>query len=78
MYRLFEKIDRCRLALVEWSRNTFSNIKSELQVKQSALEELSDMNDPNKLPEIRELKNNINTLETKVEVHLVTSKRQEH
>ena len=64
--------------MVEWSRNTFSNIKSELQVKQSALEELSDMNDPNKLPEIRGLKNNINTLETKVEVHLVTSKRQEH
>ena len=64
--------------MVEWRRNTFSNIKSELQVKQSALEELSDMNDPNKLPEIRELKNNINTLETKVEVHLVTSKRQEH
>ena len=62
MYRLFEKIKRCQLALVEWSRNTFSNSKSELQVKQAALEELSAMNDPNKVPEIRELKNNINTL----------------
>ena len=29
------------------ARNTFSNIKSKLQVKQSALEELSAMNDPN-------------------------------
>ncbi|KAL0006539.1 hypothetical protein SO802_008041 [Lithocarpus litseifolius] len=62
MYRLFEKIKRCRVALVEWSRNTFSNKKSELQVKQAALEELSAMNDPNKVPEIRELKNSINTL----------------
>lgn len=62
MYRLFEKIKRCRLALVEWSRNTFSNTKSELQVKQAALAELSAMNDPNKVLEIRELKNSINTL----------------
>jgi len=48
--------------LVEWSCNTFSNIKLELQVKQAALEELLAMNDPNKLPEIKELKNSINRL----------------
>ena len=62
MYRLFEKIKQCRLALVEWSCNTFSNTKSELQVKQAALEELSSMNDPNKVSKIRELKNSINPL----------------
>ena len=33
MFRLFEKIKKCRIALVDYSRITFRNAKSRLQEK---------------------------------------------
>ena len=40
MFRVFEKIKKCRIALVDWSRITFGNAKSRLQEKQTTLDEL--------------------------------------
>ena len=40
MFRVFEKIKKCRTALVDWSRITFGNAKSRLQEKQTTLDEL--------------------------------------
>lgn len=44
MFRLFEKIKKCRIALVDYSRITFRNAKSRLQEKQVVLDELSMQN----------------------------------
>ena len=44
MYRLFEKIRRCRQALFGWSRNTVGNFKTRIQEKQTTLEELALQN----------------------------------
>ena len=41
MYRLFEKIKKCKQALFTWSSTTFGNFKTQIQEKQVALEELS-------------------------------------
>ena len=62
MYRLFEKIKKCRQALVTWSNTIFENFKTQIQEKQVALEELSLQNDPGNQPIIRTLKNDINAL----------------
>ena len=45
MYRLFEKIKKCRQALVTWSSTTFGNFKTQIQEKQMALKELALQND---------------------------------
>ena len=62
MYHLFEKIKKCRQALVTWSSTTFGNFKTQIQEKQMALEELALQNDPKNQPLIRTIKNNINAL----------------
>ena len=62
MFRFFTKIKRCRLELVQWSRNIFGNFKTKTQEKQSALEALSLHNDLENLLTIKTLKNDINTL----------------
>ena len=62
MFRLFEKIKKCRFKLVQWSWNIFGNFKTQLQARQSALEDLSMQNNPKNLQEIRTLKHEINTL----------------
>ena len=62
MYCLFEKIKKCRQALVTWSSTTFGNFKTKIQEKQEALEELSLKNDPDNQPLIKTLKNDVNTL----------------
>lgn len=62
MFRLFTKIKTCKLALVEWSRNTFGNSKTLLQDKHRLLAELTSMNDVDNLVAIRDLKAEINTL----------------
>ena len=41
MSKLFEKIRRCRQALIEWSCNTVGDFKMKIQERQSALEELA-------------------------------------
>ena len=40
MFCLFEKIKRCRMDLVAWSRYTFENTRDRLNAKQGELEEL--------------------------------------
>lgn len=62
IYRLFEKIRRCRQALIGWSRNTVGNFKTRIQEKQSTLEELALQNNPANQPTIKALKNEINAL----------------
>ena len=62
MYRLFEKIKKCRQALVTWSNTTFGNFKTQIQEKQMALKELALQNDSENQPLIGTLKNDINTL----------------
>ena len=62
MYRLFEKIKKCKQALFTWSSTTFGNFKTQIQEKQVALEELSLQNDPDNQPLIRTLNNDINAL----------------
>ena len=62
MFRLFEKIKKCRLALVDWSRITFGNFKTKLQEKQAPLEELLLQNKADHLQRIRALKLEINTI----------------
>ena len=61
MFRLFEKIKKCRFELVQWSRNIFGNFKTQLQARQSTLKDLSMQNNPKKLQETRTLKHEINT-----------------
>lgn len=60
--RLFAKIKRCRLELVQWSWNIFWNFNTQMQSKQLTLEDLSIQNNPKNLPTIRTLKHEINTL----------------
>ena len=82
MYRLFEKIKKCKQALFTWSSTTFRNFKTQIQEKQVALEELSLQNDPDNQPLIRTLNNDINALlhqdETflalEIKIHLATSR----
>ena len=62
MFKLFEKIKRCRLALVEWSRTTFGGGKDKLKVRQLELEALVNQNQADHLPRIKELKAKINTI----------------
>jgi len=69
MFRLFEKIRRCRQALIEWSRNIVGNFKTKIQERQSALEELALQNNPANQPTIKALKNEINALLHQDEVY---------
>ena len=62
MFKLFERIKQCRLALVEWSRTTLGNSKTKLEEKQAALEELSRENKAENMQRIRTLKSEINTI----------------
>ena len=62
MFRLFEKIKKCRFELVQWSRNIFGNFKTQLQARQSALKDFSMQNHPKILQEIKTLKHEINTV----------------
>ena len=41
MFKLFEKIKRCRMKLVAWSREVFGNTRIHLEDKQAALKALS-------------------------------------
>ena len=62
MFRIFEKIKKCRLALVEWSRTTFGGGKDKLKERQLELEALVNQNQAYHLPRIKELKAEINTI----------------
>lgn len=62
MARLFEKIKRCKFALVDWSRNTFGLSKPQLQEKQKLLEELCLQNRAQNLRSIKILKAEITSI----------------
>ena len=62
MFKLFEKIKQCRVALVEWSKDIFGNSKTKLQAKQAELEDLSLQNNADNAQLISTLKSEINTI----------------
>ena len=63
MFWLFEKIKRCRMALVDWSQNNFGNTKQKLQDKQQQqLVELVNLNSGQNVTRIREVKQEISKL----------------
>ena len=62
MFCLFEKIKRCRMDLVAWSRYTFGNTRDWLKVKQGELEELRAAGFGENLDKINEVRREINDL----------------
>ena len=62
MVVLFERIKKCRFALVEWSRVAFGSSKTLLKEKQHRLEELCSQNNFEFLDEIKEVKADINNI----------------
>lgn len=61
MFRLFEKIRRCRMALVGWSR-TLGNSKQKLEEKTKELEGLTALNNAANNEVIKKVKADINSL----------------
>ena len=62
MFKIFEKINKCQTALVDWGRITFGNAKPRLQEKQAVLDELFMQNKAEHLQTINALKTEINTI----------------
>ena len=62
MFKLFEKIKQCHMALVGWSRSAFGDTKAKLEVKQKELEELTKQNRGDKMESINMVKGEINKL----------------
>ncbi|XP_075640643.1 uncharacterized protein LOC142612431 [Castanea sativa] len=62
MFRLFEKIKRCRQDLVRWSRETFGNTRAKLTAKQSELQELASTNYGLNLERINLVRKEVNGL----------------
>ncbi|KAK9996993.1 hypothetical protein SO802_021679 [Lithocarpus litseifolius] len=62
MFRLFEKIKRCRMDLVRWSRHTFGNSRDHINAKQGELEELMFAGYGENLDRIHEVRKEINEL----------------
>ena len=61
MYHLFDRIKKCRGALVAWSR-TLGNSKDKLEQKHEELEALSSMNMAKNLESIQRVRDEINSL----------------
>lgn len=62
IFFLIQKIKNTRLALVKWEKVAFGNTKASLKEKHRVLEELTRMNDPTMLEQIRETKAEINNM----------------
>ncbi|XP_023875930.1 uncharacterized protein LOC111988373 [Quercus suber] len=62
MFCLFEKIKRCRMDLVAWSKATFGNTQDRLNAKQGELEELRAAGFGENLDRINEVRREINDL----------------
>ena len=62
MFCLFEKIKRCPMDLVVWSRATFGNTRNRFISKQGELEELMEVGFGANLDRINEVKREINEL----------------
>ena len=61
MYRLFEKIKKCCMSLVGWSRQ-LGNLKIKIEEKKLELENLTLMNNADNLEVIQKVKDEINAL----------------
>ena len=62
MARFFEKIKKCRFALVDWGHEVFGSFNMQLQAKQKLLEELCLQNNADYISSIKELKADISNL----------------
>ena len=62
MFCLFEKIKRCKMDLVAWSRYTFGNTRDQLNAKQGELKELRAVGFRENLDKINEVRREINDL----------------
>ena len=62
MFRLFEKIKRCRLDLLSWSRVTFGDTRTKLNQKQRELDELTSGDFSSNLGRITKVKKSITEL----------------
>ena len=62
MFRLFEKIKRCRLDLLSWSRVTFGDTRTKLNQKYRELDELTSGDFSSNLGRITEVKKSITEL----------------
>ncbi|XP_075663398.1 uncharacterized protein LOC142632978 [Castanea sativa] len=61
MFQLFEKIKKCRMALVAWGRNV-GNSKTKIEEKHKQLEVLTSMNTADNIELIQKVKNEIQSL----------------
>ena len=61
MFRLFEKIKKCRMALVGWSRN-MGSVRENIDGKYRELEALVEMNSANNIDQINRVRGEINAL----------------
>ena len=61
MYRLFEKIKACHMALVRWSQ-TLGNSKEQIELKYTELEALTSMNLVENQNQIHKVQDEINCL----------------
>ena len=62
MFKLFEKIKRCKTKLVAWSREVFGNAIIQIEEKQVALMAMNNTEYGNNLAQINILREEINTL----------------
>ena len=62
MYCLLEKIKRCRMNLVAWSRVTFGNARNRLDARQGELIDLMESGHGPNMERIHEVKKEINEL----------------
>ncbi|KAM3681849.1 hypothetical protein ACJW31_12G029400 [Castanea mollissima] len=62
MFRLFEKIKRCHMSLVAWSRRVFDNTRTRLEEKQATLMDLSNTEYGSNLAQIKTIREEINEL----------------
>ena len=56
MFILFEKVKQCRMALVDWSKDTFGASSHQLKAKHQVLHDLYTSNVANNYHEIRRVK----------------------
>ena len=56
MFILFEKVKQCRMALVDWSKDTFGASSRQLKAKHQVLHDLYTSNVANNYHEIRRVK----------------------
>ncbi|GMY09721.1 reverse transcriptase [Fagus crenata] len=67
MYILTERIKRCRIKLLEWSKQLFRNVQTQVQARWASLEAL--LHDNSNDQHIRELKDKINSFLLFDELH---------